>query len=44
MTFTKKIAEDIWWRIKQSWEWDVRLGEETLTDLLALDFVLEFNW
>ncbi len=39
MTFTKKIAEDIWWLIKQSWEYDVRLGEETLTDLLALDFV-----
>ena len=39
MTFTKKIAEDIWWLVKQSWEWDVRLGEETLTDLLALDFV-----
>ena len=39
MTFTEKIAEDIWWLIKQSWEYDVRLGEETLTDLLALDFV-----
>ena len=39
MTFTEKIAEDIWWKVKQSWEWDVRLGEETLTDLLVLDFV-----
>lgn len=38
-TFTKKISEDTWWRIKWSWKYDVRLGEETLTDLLALDFV-----
>ncbi len=39
MTFTEQIAEDTWWRIKWSWKYGVRLGEETLTDLLALDFV-----
>ena len=39
MTFTEKIAEDTWWRIKQSWDLGVRLGEETLTDLLVLDFM-----
>ncbi len=38
-TLAGKIAEDTWWRIKQSWDWGFRLGEETLTDLLVLDFM-----
>ena len=37
-TPAEKIAEDTWDRLKQSWDLNVRLGEETLTDLLALDF------
>ena len=48
MTPTELIAEDTWWRVKESWDHGVRLGEETLTDLLILDFMrfkpsLEFN-
>ena len=37
----EKIAKDTWERIKQSRSWDVqvRIGEETLTDLLVLDFI-----
>lgn len=38
MTPAEKIAEDTWDRIKQSWDLNVRLGEETLTELLTLDF------
>ena len=38
MTPAEQIADDTWGRIKQSWDVNVRLGEETLTDLLALDF------
>lgn len=38
MTLTEQIAEDTWSMLKQSWEWKVRLGEETLTDLLILNF------
>ena len=33
-----QIAKDTWGRLKQSRELRTRLGEETLTDLLALDF------
>ena len=39
MTPAEQIAKDIWERIGLSWKHDVRLGEETLTDLLSLDFV-----
>ena len=39
MTPAEEIAKDIWERIGLSWKHDVRLGEETLTDLLSLDFV-----
>ena len=35
----EQIAEDTWGRIKQSRDLRVRLGEETLTDLLILDFI-----
>ena len=35
----KQIAVDTWDRLEQSQIHDVRLGEETLTDLLTLDFV-----
>ena len=35
----KQIAADTWDRLEQSQIHDVRLGEETLTDLLTLDFV-----
>lgn len=38
-TLTEKIAEDTWWRIKHSWDWKFRFGEETLTELLVSDFV-----
>ena len=38
MTPAEQIAEDTWGRLKQSWDVQVRLGEETLTDLLILDF------
>ena len=34
----EQIAKDTWGRLKQSRELRTRLGEETLTDLLALDF------
>ncbi len=37
MTPAKRISIDTWERIKQSWDYNVRLGEETLTDLLILD-------
>ena len=37
MTPAKRIATDIWERIGRSWAHNVRLGEETLTDLLILD-------
>ena len=39
MNLTERIAEDIWWMLKHSREWEVRLGEETLTDLLVLRFM-----
>lgn len=39
MTLTKKIAEDTWWKVKWSWDHKFLLGEETLTQLLVLDFV-----
>ena len=39
MTPSEKIAADTWERLKLSRDLRVRLGEETLTDLLALDFV-----
>ena len=35
----EQIAKDTWGRLKQSRELRTRLGEETLTDLLVLDFV-----
>ena len=38
MTPSEKIAADTWERLKLSRDLKVRLGEETLTDLLALDF------
>ena len=38
MTPSEKIAADTWERLKLSRDLRVRLGEETLTDLLALDF------
>ena len=37
-TPAERISEDTWNRLKQAQEFDVRLGEETLTDLLTLDF------
>ena len=39
MTPAEKIALDTWERLKQSQQFKVKLGEGTLTDLLALDFV-----
>ncbi len=39
MTPSEKIAADTWERLKLSRDLKVRLGEETLTDLFALDFV-----
>ena len=40
MTFTELIAADTWWTLKLSRECNVRLGEETLTDRLVLNFML----
>lgn len=37
-TPAERISEDTWNRLKQAQEFEVRLGEETLTDILALDF------
>ena len=37
MTPAERISQDTWERIKQSWIHNVRFGEETLTDLVALD-------
>ena len=34
--FAERIAEDTWLRLKQSRKYRVRLGEETLTDILVL--------
>ncbi len=39
MTFTERIAAYTWRILKHSWEYNVRLGEETLTDLLTLNFM-----
>ena len=38
MTPAAQVSDDVWNRLKQSREFDVRLGEETLTDILTLDF------
>lgn len=38
MTPAEQVSEDVWNRLKQSRELVVRLGEETLTDILTLDF------
>ena len=40
MTFTERIAAYTWRILKHSWEYNVRLGEETLTDRLVLNFML----
>ena len=37
-TIAERIAESVWNRLGESWRLHVRLGEETLTDLLVLDF------
>ena len=37
-TPAERISEDTWNRLKQAQEFEVRLGEETLTDILTLDF------
>ena len=37
-TVAERIAESTWNRLRASQDLDVRLGEETLTDLLVLDF------
>ena len=37
-TVTEKIAEDTWQRMKYAQLFHVRLGEETLTDILALEW------
>lgn len=36
---SERISEDTWIRLQQSQALDVRFGEETLTDILALDFI-----
>ncbi len=38
LTPAERISEDTWNRLKQAQELEVRLGEETLTDILTLDF------
>lgn len=37
MTPAEKIANDVWHRLEQAQTLTVRLGEETLSDLLILD-------
>lgn len=37
MTFAEEIAHSTWERLKRSRDYRVRLGEETLTDILILD-------
>ena len=37
MTPAEKIADDTWHKLKEARNLTVRLGEETLTDLLILD-------
>ena len=37
LTFAERIAEDTWLRLKRSRKYRVRLGEETLTDIVVLD-------
>ena len=39
MTPAEQIAKDTWYRIKDSWQYSVRLGEEAITGLLVLDFL-----
>lgn len=43
MTPAEEIARDTWVRIKQSRDVKVRLGEETFTDLLILDFIRQMG-
>lgn len=38
-TLSAKIAESTWNRLGKAWKHGVRLGEETLTDLLIFDFL-----
>ena len=38
MTAAEQMSADVWNRLKQSQQLSVRLGEETLTDILTLDF------
>ena len=38
LTPAARISEDTWNRLKQAQAFEVRLGEETLTDILTLDF------
>lgn len=38
-TAAEKISESTWSRLGRSWHLHARLGEETLTDLLVLDFL-----
>ena len=37
ITPAEQISQDTWERIRHSWRYDIRFGEETLTDLVALD-------
>ena len=39
-TVAERIAESTWNRLRESRRLHVRLGEETLTDLLILDFLV----
>ena len=39
MTFTERISENTWCMLKYAQEWEVSLGEETLTELLILNFM-----
>ena len=36
---TEELTDNIWHRLGESWRLHARLGEETLTDLLILDFL-----
>ena len=44
MRVAELISEDTWHRLQQSWSLGIRLGEETLTDLLLLDLARDAPW
>lgn len=44
MKVAELISKDTWHRLQQSWSYGIRLGEETLTDLLLLELARYAPW